>query len=580
MTTTSLTLRQQLAQKLMIDIRRFDDKPVTQLPAELAHLIASSGLGGVILFAENCQSSSQIQQLTSQLQQAAAQSPAQLPLIISIDQEGGRVVRLPRSQASGFAGHMAIGATQAAHGHRFATLTGDVLGTELSALGINCNHGPTLDVNNNPANPVINVRAFGEDPKVVAQLGQAQLQAMQQQGVIATIKHFPGHGDTAVDSHTGLPRVVHPRCHLEQCELLPFKRLIATGQVEMVMTAHIQFPALDNSTLATDNGDLITAPATMSRLILTDLLRGELGFNGVVITDAMDMAGIAQYFSPTQAVINAFAAGVDIALMPLRVRTAEDLSLIDKLLDGLEAAVLQQLLDADEINASCQRIISLKQRFDLAKPVSPAQLSTVNQPQHQQWQAELAAAAITELGGSAPALPQQGSIAIVMPRLEQAQALANSLTPLLTDDVSFECAALLDMDEALVRWQQHSPQLLISGFIWPKPGPAELGGMEDIARLQQLADRYQPALLEPLFSALNSVPTIFVALRTPYGAQAFAPNAAWRLATFADHLDSKPGETAFGYSYQALAQVIAGHSKATGQSPVSLSAVNETEEQQ
>lgn len=196
-------------------------------------------------------------------------------------------------------GNMSIGATYAKHGSDYASASAKVIAKELRAVGFNVNYAPTLDVNMNPNNPVINVRSFGEDPARVAELGGAQVDAYQHQQVIAALKHFPGHGDTNVDSHTGLPKVMHSKEQVMAQDIAPFRAVIEAGHAPgMIMTAHIQYPALDSSTFVSKQGQTMVKPATMSRAIMTSLLREELGYQGVTITDALDMAGISDFLPP------------------------------------------------------------------------------------------------------------------------------------------------------------------------------------------------------------------------------------------------------------------------------------------
>src|SRR5690606_25361275 len=335
---------------------------MTQLPPELAALIRDYNIGGVILFAENLSGIAQTIQLNRDLQAAAAGSALKLPLFIGIDQEGGRVARLPRSLATSFAGNMAIGATYAEHGTAFAATVGQVLADELLALGINVNFAPTIDVNVNPQNPVINVRAFGENPQQVAELGNAMTSAMQQRGMIAALKHFPGHGDTEADSHLGLPRVEHSSEQIRQVDLYPFAHIIKQQTPGMIMTAHIQFPALDSSTFVSKDGEEMLKPATLSRTILHDVLRQEMGYKGVIVTDALDMAGISKFFTHTEAVVQTFAAGADIALMPVKLQHPGELKALAALLNELEAAVNKGDIAKTELAESYQRIVALKQQ--------------------------------------------------------------------------------------------------------------------------------------------------------------------------------------------------------------------------
>ncbi|MCH8536978.1 MAG: glycoside hydrolase family 3 protein, partial [Alkalimonas sp.] len=423
-----LSLEQKIAQKLMIDVRYYCEpsrsegaaepckSAVTRLPDDLHALIKETSLGGVILFAENLQTTEQMIDLTQQLQDAALQSAAASPLFISIDQEGGRVFRTPRTISTGFAGNMAIGATYARHGVHYAAEVGAVLARELSALGINTNHAPVMDVNSNPDNPVINVRSFGEQPQMVADLSVAMLQQMQQAGVMATLKHFPGHGDTHLDSHLALPLVDHPRHLIEQVDLAPFQWAIDQSNPAMIMTAHIQYPALDDSQVITRDGEAIVRPATMSRAILTDLLRDQMHFEGVVITDALDMAAISHYFDPLEAVIETFAAGADIALMPYPIRTADDISAFKRLIADIATAVRQGRISLDELEQSVARIAELKQSYLAGIKVVADRSglyqhasSVLAQPSHRQLEQSLATEAVTLVQDQAGLLPLQTS---------------------------------------------------------------------------------------------------------------------------------------------------------------------------
>ncbi|TDT61321.1 glycoside hydrolase family 3 protein [Fonticella tunisiensis] len=243
---------------------------------------------------------SQVNALSNGIQKIAMQQRMPIPLLIATDQEGGIVARVTEP-ATVFPGNMALGATRSSE---YAYKSGQIMGKELKALGINMDLAPTLDVNINYENPVIGVRSYSENPDLVSELGVSQVKGFQDQNVIATVKHFPGHGDTNVDSHYGLPIINHDLNTLNNIDLKPFKDAIAAG-VDAIMTAHIVVPALDNSGL----------PATLSKPILTDLLRNKLGFDGVIITDSLGMSG-ANVVSPERVPVEAFKAGADILLNP------------------------------------------------------------------------------------------------------------------------------------------------------------------------------------------------------------------------------------------------------------------------
>ncbi|WP_417349765.1 glycoside hydrolase family 3 protein [Ferrimonas sp.] len=564
-----MNLKQQIAQKLMIDLRYFGDSPtsrtpMTRLPKAVADWIARQGLGGVILFSENLENPEQIRALTSQLQQAAARSPLGTPLLISVDQEGGRVCRTPKAYTTTFAGNMALGAASSVY-PELAEEVAVAMGRELSALGINVDHAPCVDVNNNPQNPVINVRAYGDDPGLVAQLGLAQARGLVAGGVLATLKHFPGHGDTHSDSHTGLPRVDHDRAHLDQMELVPFKAILEHTQPAMVMTAHIQYPALDDTTLTGLDGRQHLVPATLSRKIITGLLRQELGYRGVVITDALDMAGISGWLSLTQAVIHTFAAGVDIALMPVRIRCEADLAKLDALMDAVAEAMASGQLDPDEWQRSLARIADLKRRLT-PEPLFPVEVLGCDA--HRALERKLAAAAITPLCANTLPRPagEHRHWLLMMPDLEKAHALAQALKE-LKPELKISCASLLQPEAELHRVMEQV-DLVVSGFISPRQSPAELGGMEDVSALSEQAQiqAHQPErlvrLLEQARACGRSV--VHLSLRAPYEFSQVSPWCHWGLASFAYHLD-RPGR---GASYDSLAEVLLGQAPAPGLMPL------------
>ena len=590
------TVRQMLGQKLMLDLRYYCQQatpagacrtPLTSLPAELAALISQYNIGGVILFAENLQHNQQIITLNRQLQQAAASSALKQPLFISIDQEGGRVARLPRQLATSFSGNMAIGATYPRHGNHFAKLSGTILADELLALGINVNFAPTVDVNVNPDNPVINVRAFAENPAVVAELGGAMTAAMQQRGVIAALKHFPGHGDTHVDSHLGLPRVEHSRQQIDQVDLLPFTEIINKQQPGMIMTAHIQYPALDSTTFTAKDGQQMLKPATLSRAILHDLLRQQLGYNGLIVTDALDMAGISHFFSPHDAVIATFAAGADIALMPVKLQSPAELADLAALLTALAQAVEDGELDRTELRTSYQRIIKLKQQYPLLpEGTAAAQLAKADKllgsKAHRQAELALAQAAITRIPpaehadnkATLPALNGK-QIVLIMPDSNKAAALSLALQQQSNQPLSIRSLSLLQDDLSEAGTLLAGAGVVISGFITPMPSLAEIGGMDDVSALGPLAARYQRQQ-QDFLNLLRQVkqlqtPHVFISLRAPYDAAIYGQYADVSLASYAyNSEDNAIAAGDPGATYTALARVLLGQAEPTGSLPVTV----------
>lgn len=587
----TLSLEQQLGQKLILDLRYFCQQgsskqcrtPVTTLPDELAAAIAKHNIGGVILFSENTQSIEQTITLNSQLQAAASKSSSKLPLFISIDQEGGRVARLPRDVATSFTGNMSIGATYKKYGIQYATQTATVIAKELNSLGINVNYAPTVDVNMNPDNPVINVRSFGENPALVGKLGAAQVAGFESNGVITSLKHFPGHGDTNVDSHTGLPQVNHSKEDIYQQDLAPFKHIIATQNPGMIMTAHIQYPQLDNSTFVSVDGKSMIKPATMSRTIISDILRGELNYQGVVVTDALDMAGISHFFTPTQAVINTFAAGVDLALMPIEIRTPADLNALDKLMDELVASVNNKQLSKDEVAQSAARITALKNKFKLTTQLDP--LSTlakakdiIGSQAHRKIEAELAVNAITEVKNNNNALPLNLSkgqhIHIIMPDTRKCMAMQQALSAISTAALKYSCSSLQGFDPVKAHSLIKNADVVIAGNATPNQSAVEIGGMDDLKDDPRFAlnTAEQPKALSSLLDIAASVnkKTIFISLRAPYDIAQFGSRANAVLASYAYNIDTDKNNAVAGPAFTALAKVLLGNAHAHGVLPVTI----------
>lgn len=308
-----------------------------------AELIATYRVGGIIYFtwAHNTRDPHQVADLSNGIQKASLKQPRGLPVLIATDQEHGAVCRIG-APATLFPGAMAIGAGGSPADAR--TL-GRISGAELRAMGVNQDYSPDADVNVNPANPVIGVRSFGADPDAVAALVAAEVRGYQSSQVAATAKHFPGHGDTAVDSHFGFPVITHSREVWETLDAVPFRAAVGAG-IDSIMTAHIMVPALD------DSGD----PATLSRPILTGILRGELGYDGVVITDSLGMEGVRQKYGDDRVPVLALKAGVDQLLNPPS---------LDIAWNAVLKAVQSGELTEARLDESILRVLRLKARLGL-----------------------------------------------------------------------------------------------------------------------------------------------------------------------------------------------------------------------
>lgn len=607
-------LERQIAAKMALDIRYFcfeesNEKsnptkqclqPVTILPKALADMITTTGIGSVVLFAENLTSTEQIIELTHELQKAAVKSQSGQPLIISIDQEGGRVVRLPH--ATSFAGNMAIGATYLAHGTKFATQTSSVIAKELTALGINNNYAPVVDVNTNANNPVINTRSFGEDPQRVAELGAAAVNGFQQQGIMATLKHFPGHGDTHVDSHLGLPLVEHSLAKIEKQDIAPFQWAIKHSDPAMIMTAHIQYPALDNTTINNINGDKIIRPATMSRKILTNLLRDKMDFDGIIATDALDMAGITHYFDDVTAVVETFVAGADLAVMPFRIRKNEDVDkfyiFIKAVAKAIEGKMLENEILSTEIEQSLARInrykaqyihlpkTSLTQKITLAKQV-------IAQPQHLELEQTLTDNAMVLLTNKKNRVPVNlgkiNRIHLFVLDWQEFRALKQALNthwqkagksiPKISAIVVAEGDALTQLKSGK---KLAKADLVIATIDTKIASVVDIGGAEDLLANRTLEKNkqdqvsYGQLLSEQLQQAnQQKVTSILLAKGSPYLLHPYVKLADSILVTFDDHIYQKGEEEsdqnqAYSPGYNTSMGIVFGRQKALGRLPISL----------
>ncbi|TVP83353.1 MAG: beta-N-acetylhexosaminidase [Alkalicoccus sp.] len=380
-----MSTEEKIGQMLMPDFRNWNGEDVTKMLPEIEELVEEYHLGGIILFAENVVTTEQTAELVADYQEAAEK----FGLLMTIDQEGGLVNRL--QSGTDFPGNMALGA---AGSEGLAYDTGYAIGSELESLGINMNLAPVLDVNNNPDNPVIGVRSFSEDPELTGSLGVSYTEGMQDTGVAATAKHFPGHGDTDVDSHLGLPEVPHNLERLLEVELNPFQQAMDAG-IDAIMTAHVTFPQIDNTQVISEQtGEEIALPATLSRTVLTELMRERMEYEGLIITDAMNMQAISDHFGPADAAVRTVEAGSDIVLMPPGLEEAAE---------GLMEAVEDGSITEERLEASVERILTLKVKRGIMKEETPQSTeekianaqNIVGAEAHQEIEREAAEQAVT-----------------------------------------------------------------------------------------------------------------------------------------------------------------------------------------
>lgn len=367
----SLNWEQRIGQLIMIRANQ-PDKPYDE---RIESYIKLYNLGGVCFF--RGQAREQLIQTNRWQQQAAT------PLFIGIDAEWGLAMRIPGTVS--YPLQITLGAVQ---DNQLIYTMGQQIAEQCKAMGIHFNFAPVVDVNNNAANPVIGVRSFGENPDLVVEKAWAYAKGLQEGNIIPTAKHFPGHGDTQTDSHYALPLIPHTRAHLDSIELKPFRELIEKG-IEGVMSSHLFIPALDTQ----------QRPATLSYTVVTQLLKHELGFNGIVVTDGLDMKGVTQGEQPGMVELKALMAGNDILLLPENVPVA--------------VATIMEAMEKDQtvkerIEESCKKILLYKYRTGLNqyRPVNPeAMESALQQPQYHQVSYELFASAITMLKNEQETLP-------------------------------------------------------------------------------------------------------------------------------------------------------------------------------
>lgn len=370
---SGMTLRDKVAQMMIASFRVWQEVPpegedmpeeeppsenVTQLNDEIRDMVSRNHFGGILLYGQNIVDAEQTLRLIADFQ-ATNQAGGGLPQIVFTDQEGGNVNRIPYGTQG--ISNMALGATGETENARAMAA---IFGEELGLLGIQADFAPVVDVNNNPNNPVIGIRSFSDDPQTVAAFGKAYIQGLHDAGILSTAKHFPGHGDTDTDSHTGAPVIDKTYEELKECELIPFQAAIDAG-TDMIMTAHIQYPQIETGTYtSTSTGESIFLPATMSRTILTDILRGDMGFDGVIVTDALDMKAIADHFAVEDTVRLTIGAGVDMLIVP-PVTDTNVFRLVQTYVDTAVALVESGEIDESRIDESVLRILKLKQKYGI-----------------------------------------------------------------------------------------------------------------------------------------------------------------------------------------------------------------------
>jgi len=330
-----MTVDEKIGQMIIVGLDGYTIDDSTREMIEDYHV------GGFILFSDNVKDSNQLLTLINSLK--TTNSKNKIPLFISVDQEGGKVDRMP-DEFKEFPSNRIIGQINS---KEFSYKIGSIIAEEIKAFGFNMDFAPVLDINSNPKNPVIGDRAFGSEEEIVSDLGIETMKGIQSGGIISVVKHFPGHGDTSVDSHIGLPTVYKDLKQLKSFELIPFQEAIKNN-ADVVMIAHILLNKIDAQN-----------PASLSKTIITDILRGELNFEGVVITDDMTMGAVTNNYEIDNGAVKAIKAGSDIALVCHGYENGRSV------INGIKQAVEDGIIPKERIDESVYRILKLKQKYNL-----------------------------------------------------------------------------------------------------------------------------------------------------------------------------------------------------------------------
>ncbi len=493
------------------------------LYAEAADFLSAYNPGGVILFGYNAGSPAQIAALTNAIQQAALESASGLPAWIAVDQEGGLVARLSEGFTA-FPVNLAVAATG---NPAYARAVGLAMAEELRAVGVTMNLAPVADVQTNPHNPVIDRRSYGSDPRRVAEMVAAMVEGLQAGGVLATAKHFPGHGDTGADSHLELPVVALDRSRLEAVELVPFRQAVA-AEVGAIMAAHIWYPALDPTP---------DQPASLSPAVLNGLLRQEMGFQGLIMTDALDMDAIDRRYRLEEAAIQAIQAGVDLITPGPHVGLNTQRAAIDAVIRAVQDGVIPLA----RIEESVRRVLALKAQYGVLDwtPLDPLTAEArLHRETHEALVADILAAAVTLVYDDHDYIPLDSTrqVALIYPATRPSIARACET---YHDHLRLVGISLGPTDEERA-WAVTAAQLADVAVVFTQ-------------------DVLDNAALQRLVRALPPEKTVVVALRSPYDWQHF-PNVAAYLAVYSPLQPAIP----------AVCAALFGASPITGVLPVDL----------
>lgn len=581
-----MTTEQKIAQLLMPAFyyrqnEQGEKVGVQEIYPEMEAVLKEYGFGGVIFNLQNSQENEKALRLVDAVQKASGSVAGRPQLITCTDQEGGYVTRLGRGTMT--PGSMALGAV---NDPAVTEAAARLIGEEVVAIGYSGSFGPVMDVNNNPSNPVIGIRSFSDDPETVTVHGTAFIRGLHEAGSLSALKHFPGHGDTDTDSHTGLPVVVKSYEQLKDFELVPFQAGIDAG-ADMVMTAHIVYPLIEKGTyVSKETGEEIGLPATLSKTILTDILRGDMGFSGLIVTDAMNMDAIARHFDVLDAAKLAIEAGVDLILRPVDPFTPDDMAALEQYVRDVAALADEGKISMEAVDAAVLRVLSFKEQHGMLAPYDSGDLedrirkavSVVGSAEHHEQEFEIAKKAVTLLKNEniLPLNLPEDKAAVLVPFDSQVMSAEYAVSrlkeegkiPAETEIPVYSIPSLPAGD--LVKVCQENRRIFVVHTAYSAAGmdPAQKAGSSSV-----LVD----AILTLAHAAGNSV--IVISAHLPYDTARFPSADALAVCFGARGMSEDPrevgnGVSQYGPNLPAALYLLLGGGEITGTLPVNLPAMD------
>ena len=622
----AMTLDDKVSQMIVPSLRTWDGTAATSLADArgLAEALQKHRYGGVILYGQNITGSAQIARFTTQLQAnnaGIAGAGAHIPYLMCVDGEGGVVSRL--ATGSRMTGSMAIGAT-GSNARDNALATGKVIGEELAAAGFNVDFAPDIDVNSNPANPVIGTRSFSDDPQVVGELGAAFAEGLSASKVIATYKHFPGHGDTGTDTHLDVSAVTKTLDELKACELVPFAHNLEGA--DLVMTAHVTLPRIDDGATFAD-GTKGYYPATMSPKALTGILRDGMGYDGVVITDALEMdalykvplvegGGGTEAERRNSAVYGAnlaakvIEAGGDILLAPRDLISADVVEYFDEYIAALVAKAQADPAFAARIDESAGRILKMKEKYgildmdtsgcDVDQKAANAE-QVIGSAAHRAVESSIARQAVTLLKNEGDALPlsgHSGNVVVFARDSDHVATVEYAIRKMQAAGLVDADARIVNLEDGTATGSDTASTRITIGFYRDYPASGATVHYTDemkaavenadavvafsinfnLAALQPAADQYQGVSQIMADAHAAGAPFVLLSSNLPYDAARYQDADAIMCCYMSSGLDSDPTDaagnlSAYNANVVAALESMFGAFAPTGTLPVSIPAI-------